>query len=336
MNFLRRFFGGRGADAAPVLCQLPDAPDWFYHQNRLPYPEWERIGLWMQGAVEPAERGEALNQAVRLWAAQWPVLPEGRIMCAESPEFILLTTVEPSSRRWALQSLEAAHRAIVSALGGLAWTDRPGKRTVFLLPYGLYARYIAGYYEGDYIDRSSGVFLPGRGYPHIAVAIPEGDHMDNAIQRTMTHELTHFALAGLALPRWLDESLAMHFEDQLAGGEPSMADRLGCVFEAVSTASLVREFRSWWTGERMQGFWHGDLWNSPEDEQALCYEMSRQVFRLLRQSVEGAPPRFRAFIGSASAGDGGEAAAREHLGFSLGMLAEELLGPGDWAPRSFR
>jgi hypothetical protein len=152
----------------------------------------------------------------------------------------------------------------------------------------------------------------------------------------MAHELTHFALSALPLPRWLDESLAMHFEDQVGGGEPALADRLGSVFEAVTTSALMREFRDWWTEEKMQGFWHGDLWNSEEDEQALCYEMSRLIFRLLRQAVDGAPQRFRAFIGSAEATDAGAAAARKHLGIPLGTLAAEILGEGDWDPRPFR
>jgi hypothetical protein len=337
MNLFKRLFARHEASPERLLPQLPDEPDWFNEENRLPYPAWERIALWINGAVDAGDRDEAWNQAVRMWAAMFPVLREGRIMIAESPEFILMTTLEPSARRWALQTLESAHRAIVNALGELAWTVRRGKRTVFLLPERLYARYTSAYYEDDYMGRSAGVFLSGRGYPHIAASMPAGDHVENSVQRTLTHELTHFALSALQLPRWLDEALAMHFEDQLAGGEPALADRLGSVFEAITTTELLREFRGWWTEEKMQGFWHGDLWNSEEDEQSLCYEMSRQIFRVLRQAVDGAPQHFRAFIGGAAdAEDAGQASAREHLGFSPGQLAAQILGEGNWEPRAFR
>ena len=83
----------------------------------------------------------------------------------------------------------------------------------------------------------------------------------------------------------------------------------------------------------MQGFWSGSLWNSAGDEQSHCYEMARTIFRIMRQSVDGAPGRFRAFIGEADAKDAGEAAAQDHLGLSLGEVAADFLGGGDWEPQ---
>lgn len=336
VNFFQRLFGRTPPIAPPAAPVLEEQQGWFMVENRLPYPVWERIGGWIEDNVAPADCGAAWDQAVRLWAAKFPVLGGARIMLAESPAFLLLTTLEAPARRWALETLETAHRAITGALGELAWTDRPGKRAVFLLPERLYMLYVAAYYDSDYMGRSAGVFLNGRGYPHIAATMPAGEYAEYSVRRTLAHELTHFALGALPLPRWLDESLAMHFEDQLGGGELPLADRLGCVFEAVSTSALMREFCGWWTEDRMQGFWRGDLWNSEDDEQSLCYEMSRMLFRVLRQPVEKAPLRFRAFIRAADAADAGEAAAREHLGVPLGELASEILGPGDWAPRPFR
>ena len=43
--------------------------------------------------------------------------------------------------------------------------------------------------------------------------------------------------------------------------------------------------------------------------------------------------RFFAFLQEADRTDCGEAAAQEHLGFGLEQLANQFLGPGDWAPQ---
>ena len=311
---------------------MPDSDDWFSTDVRLPYPQWETIGDWIVDNVAAEAFDEAYTQAVRLWFARF-VRAAGSGLCAtESPNFCALCPFEKSGRRWLLQTLESARRAILEALGTLAWSGTWGKQVALVLPPRLYARYTSHYFDSDYMGRSAGLMITGGGFAHIAVQVMPRWDSDQQMQRTMAHELTHNALCHLKLPRWLDEGIAMSFEDQLGGGEVALADRLGATFEGVGTRALMAEFTDWWTPERVQGFWSGELWNSEQDERALCYELARLLFRLIRQSADGNRAHFRSFIGEAGADDAGEAAAQQYLGRSLGDLVMVILGEGDWSP----
>ena len=336
-GFIRRLFtrhaGANTAASVRNVPPLPDNDEWFYPDSGLPYPRWKKIGNWVAENVEAEDFDEAYNIAVRLWLRRMAAAGGGGMRSAESPNFILLSPFEQTGRRWALKALENARRSIFEALGTLAWAQGWGKHLVLAMHPALYARYTAHYFSGDYMARSAGLMISGGGYTHIAAQASLTAREDSAFLRTLAHELTHNALCQLPLPRWLDEALAMSFEDQLGGGEPSIADRLGASFEAVGTRGLLRNFADWWTEEKMQGFWGGALWNSAEDEQSHCYEMARIIFRIIRQSVDGAPGRFRAFVGDADAMDGGQVAAKEHLGLSLGEVAADFLGEGDWEPQ---
>jgi len=332
-GFFRRLFQRAAPDkAARHLPALPDDDAWFENDNELPYPCWELIDGWIADHVDAEDFDEGYNMAARRWLQRLAEKARGGLTTAESPQFIVLSPYEKNGRQWVLRAAEEARQAIYDALGSLTWAQSWGKHLVLVLPERLYARYISHYYDGDYMGRSAGVMISGGGCVHIAMVAPQSDQFDSTFRRVLAHELTHDALCELPLPRWLDEALAMHFEDRLGGGEWTIEDRLGPHFEAIGTRAILREFKDWWTEERMQGFWSGELWNSAEDEQAFCYEMARTVFRLLRQAVNNAPGPFRAFVGDANRKDGGEAAAEEHLGISLGALAEEFLGPGDWTP----
>ncbi len=333
-GFFRRLFrrGASGPTPAHHVPALPDAEEWFETDNGLPYPYWERIEGWIVDHVPAGDFDEGYNMALRRWMQRLAENARCRLTTAESPHFIVLSPYEKSGRQWVLRAAEEARQAIFDSLGALTWAQRWGKHPVLVLPERLYARYISHYYDGDYMGRSAGVMIPVGGCVHIAMVAPQNEQFDSSFRRVLAHELTHDALCELTLPRWLDEALAMHFEDRLGGGEWTIEDRLGPHFEVIGTRAILREFKDWWTEERMQGFWSGELWNSEEDEQAFCYEMARTVFRLLRQAVNNAPGPFRAFVEDADRKDGGEAAAVQHLGLSLGDLAAEFLGPGDWEP----
>jgi len=339
MDFLRRLFTRNAAPNRParLVPALPDLPAWFGRDAELPYPHWERIGDWIADHVEAGDFAEGYNHAVRLWLTKLADAAGPGLNLSESTHFILLSPFESNGRKWTLKILENARRTIHDALGTLAWSDAWGKQVVLIMDHEPYNLYISHYFPGDYMGRSAGVMITGGGYAHIAAqAPPKKNFSDTPLIRTLAHELTHNALCQLGLPRWLDESLAMSFEDRLAGSEISIADRLGASFEAIGTRALLREFASWWTEERLQGFWSGTLWNSEDDEQAFCYEMSRILFRILSQTLHQAPERFRRFISDAQICDGGEASAQEHLGLSLGEAAAEFLGEGEWEPQSSR
>lgn len=336
MEFLRRLLSRRPL-VQPVAIPLPDFPrdpTWFKDHEGLPYPEWLTVFDWIDNTVAEPDHPAMLDQVVRLWLTRFTeVAGDARLVLAESPHFILLSPFPAAGRKWVLSTLETARRSLTRQLGSLAWDGILEKTPVLILGEDLYHLYISHYFPGDYMGLSSGVMITGGDYSHIAaLAPPPGNFSDTPLLRTLTHELTHHALTQLSLPRWLNEALAMSFEDQLAGSETSIADRLGASFEALGTRALLQEFAAWWTEERLQGFWNGRLWNSEDDEQAFCYEMSRILFRLLTQSSHHAPDRLRQFIRAASWIDAGESAAQQHLGLSLGDAASDFLGDGNWTP----
>lgn len=335
-GFFRRFFA-RGAVAAPavdLLDLLPDMPsgEWFGEDNDLPYPHWEIIHDWMDENVAEPVHHEGYNAVVRLWLEQLAAAAGRSPTTAESPHFILFTHLEKPGRQWILKAAEEYRRSIFETVGELARADRRGKHLLMVLDDRIYEPYLAHYCPGDYAGRSSGMMISGEGYQHIVIAAPAGPEFDAPFRRVLAHEFSHKTMCDLTLPRWLDEGIAMYFEDKLGGGEASISDRLSGHFEAVNTQAMLREFRAWWTEERLQGFWSGDLWNSEEDEQAFCYEMARIVFGILRGVIGKASDRFRSFLKDARREDAGEKSAERHLGVSLGDVATEFLGEGNWTP----
>lgn len=335
MEFLRRLFP-RSNPVVPTATPPPELPDglnWLTTHEGLPYPEWLIVFDWLDRQVPEAEHPAALDEVVRRWLAQLAAAVGSGLLLAESSNFILLSPFTPVGRKWVLKTMETARRSLLDRLGALAWNGVREKAVVLILEEEFYNLYISHYFPGDYMGRSAGVMIGGGGYSHIAaMAPPQKTYSDMPLLRTLAHELTHHALSQRILPRWLDEALAMSFEDQLAGSENSVADRLGASFEASGTRALLAEFAAWWSEDRLQGFWNGRLWNSEDDEQAFCYEMSRILFRLLTQANHRAPERLRHFIRDAAWEDAGEASAQQHLGFSLGEAAADFLGNGDWTP----
>jgi hypothetical protein len=337
MEFLRRLFPRHAPDpsVAPPTPDLPDDPSWFTMHEGLPYPEWQTIFDWLDSELPDTAHAEALNHTVRLWLTKLrhTTAAGPGLHLSESPHFLLLSPFQPNGRKWTLKTLELVRLTIVDRLADLAWPDVREKVAVLILDHDPYNLYISRYFPGDYMGRTAGLMITGGGYAHIAAEAPsQANYGDTPLVRILTHELTHHALGRLDLPRWLDEALAMSFEDQMAGSESALADRLGSSFEGISTRALLQEFAAWWTEERLQGFWSGSLWNSEDDEQGFCYEMSRILFRLLTQASHHATVRLRQFIGEASWNDAGEAAAQQHLGLGLGEVAAEFLGDGNWAP----
>lgn len=335
-SFFSRWFGGSAGGKRPddsaLIARLPYTEEWFEEENRLVYPCWPLIREWLEQFETVALRGGAADLVVRMWFDRLAKRLEDGYSVVESTHFILLSPFEATGRKWMLSALENARAAIHSALGELSGEAGCGKKLVAALYDREYPVYVSYYFHGEYMGRTGGVMISDEGFRHIAVSIPRNQSGEQGILRTLAHELTHEALHPLSLPRWLDEALAMSFEDQLGGGEPSIEQRLGHQFEVIGTKALLKEFFAWWTEERLQAFWSGQLWNSEDDEQSNCYEMSRLIFKLIRQHVHKDAAAFRNFVKEAEAIDGGETAALGYLGLSLGEIAASLLGEGEWAP----
>lgn len=159
---------------------------------------------------------------------------------------------------------------------------------------------------------SSGCVL-GRGYFHIAMnATPGWD-----IEPLLAHEFVHLALCGFPTPLWLEEGLAQLIPDVLLNRDSFSIDR-----------ELVSRHRAFWSNESIQSFWDGSAFGHP-DSSELAYSLADI---LVRNIAIRHGQTLRAFTPVADEQDGGDSAAREHLGVGLADIVSEFLGDGDWEP----
>jgi hypothetical protein len=106
-------------------------------------------------------------------------------------------------------------------------------------------------------------------------------------------------------------------------------ERVAGTHRAVLTERDVRRHRHHWSKRGLQRFWDGEGFTHDDRGQELSYELAHLLVSLL---VGDHRDRVRPFLRAARSDDFGAAAARDHLGMTLGELATKFLGPGDWEP----
>lgn len=282
-----------------------------------PRPDWAAISDVVFAAPEEAWAAEWL-----VWSRRWlnaliEHLPDGYSI-VETDNFFLLTAQEDRYVSLFSRFLERTRKSILANLDGIAADKGFGKHVVLMFDdQEHYYRYNLYFYpeEGEFV-LSSGMYL-NDGYGHFVFPYVE---MYEA-EATAAHELTHACLSHLPLPLWLNEGFAVTMEDDLCGSAPLRMDneRLG-------------EHHAFWNAETVQEFWSGRSFGRTDEGNTLSYELARYCLRALAHDYEV----FAAFANSASFEDGGEAAAQEHYGGSLGGVIQQFFGEGDWHPQPER
>ena len=283
----------------------------------LPRPNWSEISEQVFGSPE-----ETWGPQWHDWSQRWleillKHLPDGyRIV--ETDNFLLVTAQEDRYTDLLSQFLERTLKSIVTNLNGIAADDGYGKHIVLMFDdQELYYRYNLYFYpeEGEFV-LSSGVYL-NDGYGHFVFPYVELSEAE----ATAAHELTHACLSHLPIPLWLNEGFAVTMEDDLCGSAPLRMDdeRLG-------------EHHAFWNAETIQEFWSGLSFGRTDEGNELSYELARYCLRALAYEYDV----FSAFANSANYEDGGEAAAHEHFGGSLGGVIQQFFGEGDWHPQPER
>ena len=286
-----------------------DQGAWFPVIEGLPRPDWEKINAWIdEHCPDRPCKDEAWDQAAVAWLGRLAEALGPKYEIHGSERFLLLFSGPDDLAREILAAAEGTREAVFSLLGDVAWTQFRARDVVIALDtpenYYTYTSYFITE-EGE-LGASAGMFL-AKGYPHIAI-----QHTERAVPLgTITHELVHRALGHLSLPSWADEGLAV-------------------AITAETEARWVRWERGqdyWWQGERIQAFWSGEAFHRPESAD-VAY---RLAYLFIRQTARN--QGFKEFIRHAGADDAGAAAAREHLGMSLGKALSSLLGERDWEPQ---
>jgi hypothetical protein len=277
-----------------------------------PRPQWATIGELVDSL--PSERAhEHWSAVARAWLNATARHVGSPYAVRETPEFLVFLPLPERQAALVARFVERAWKQIVTQLEGLVDDHGHGKGVVMLFDtQEAYYEYSAFFYPDGEHPLSAGVFLNAH-YGH--VAIPYHDLPET--EATIAHELTHCYLRQLPIPLWLNEGLAVTFENEICGNRPLRMD-----------PERLAEHHAFWDEETIQEFWSGRSFQRTDEGNELSYELGRYCVRALAHDREP----FLEFVRGATFEDGGEAAAVAVYGGSLGGLIEQFFGSGKWSP----
>jgi hypothetical protein len=297
---------------------VPDRQEWFSEDAGFEHPSWPAIEQWIEAHVPPKELNDAWIAVARHWLQRIRKRLGDTFHLAESENFHLLSALDPRRKKATLRFLESALGSIRTSLGDLASTDYFGKHACIVFQdEDRYYRYISHFFPDGEHAGSGGMCLGGD-YTHIVVPSDEVGQL----QRVLVHELSHNSVVHLPLPVWLNEGVAMILEEAVSGSVAYTLDR--------ETADRHRAF---WDAATIQQFWEGSSWGLIGDGNELSYGLAQILMRIFYEDVRPGPEKFRDFVRDARSEDAGQQSMRKHFDLSLGELAAEFLGDGDWEPQ---
>lgn len=278
-----------------------------------PRPDWQALGELVE-RLPQAGAHEHWCRVARTWLEITAEHLGSPYRVAETANFLVLTPLDTRASALLERFVERAWKQIRAGLDGAVEDSGYGKGVVMLFEsQEAYYEYSAHFYPDGEHPLSSGVFLNAE-YGH--VAIPFFDLAET--EAVIAHELTHCHLRNLPLPLWLNEGLAVTFENEICGNRPLRMD-----------PDRMAEHRDFWNEETIQEFWSGRSFARTDEGNGLSYDLARYCVRALGHDLTGLIELTR----RASFQDGGESAAQEVFGGSLGGLIEQFFGAGAWSPR---
>jgi hypothetical protein len=298
---------------------VPDPDAWYEEVHGIPRPNWTLFNDWITTEADAEDFDGAWDTMIENWMRRVaPTLgPEYRV--AKSEHLTLLSPHTERECKNMLVEAERGHARITRLLAELS-IFHYGRVLVLRLPEpDHYYRYIAhgDDTEGD-APMSGGVFI-NKGFPHVVCH----SRSLESFCSTVSHEMAHFYTDHLSHPRWVSEGIAMIMEPD--GGKSHLPTRTD-----------IDLLRTYWTEDTIQQFWSGESWARSDKGFGYSYRLAAMLFEIIRTELSPPSEAFRAFIRDAHRDDGGAEAARKNLRADLEELAEVFLGPGDWAPRSWR
>jgi hypothetical protein len=254
----------------------------------------------------------ALNEVGLSWLLSLQNPFGSPYLVLQSPNFWLLTARTQTGGFSLLRTSEAAVQELINWLGPIPQKRGYGKHVILDFEttdhYYQYVSYFSP--AGAPLKASGGVFLR-RGYHHIALP------PSLALQNTLIHELTHNRLAHLPSPTWLSEGLAVTMERRIGGNKFGRLDR-----------ELLQKHIQHWTAQTIGPFWTGRSFYDEDGEIVLLsYSLAETLVDILAQDFPRS--RFIEFVSQSHRSDGGQGAAKQCLGISLGELVSTFLGPGE-------
>ena len=277
-----------------------------------PLVDWDAVHAWLAN-VDEARRNDAWKACERGWLMHLVEALGPSYKLDESPNAIVVSTLEPNVAHATLHYVERTATRITRLLDGVARGPDLGKDIVVVFDdEDTYYHYVSIYYPDGEFATSRGMHL-GNGCSHFVTTKADPREME----RVIAHELTHACLAHLDIPLWLHEGLAVNTEARVSGAQSL---RYGLV-EMQRSQEVHDKHLAFWNEARMQAFWSGEAFHTPGDDSTLAYDLARVMVEMMSKDWNA----FRAFASAARWEDGGAEAARQHLGLDLGEYAYALV-----------
>jgi len=321
---------------APPLPQFfrPEAlSDAFAFIEGFHRADWKQVRAWIETNVIAIDSVEAWNEAASYWVGLLRQDLGGDYQVWSSRNALLLTDLPPKAARWLLDYIGEAVSTIESQLRHVAWAGSSGKLVVLVFgEVDDYYQYLA-YHLKERVQPATGGVCIHSGYTHIA--IPWDGEANTA--GIAVHELTHYCLAHLPLPVWLNEGLAVKLQTAIGPppeyvGQSTQARVWSSAIQwrrPVMWHELAERHFAFWNEQNIQRFWAGVSFHEPGMANELSYSLAEVFVTLLTERGQG----LLQFVERADRRDAGQSAALEVLGVDLGDMGATFLGQGNWRPR---
>lgn len=275
--------------------------------NDYPILDWSAVDTWLHEAIPEEKQAAAWGDCERAWLLHFRASLGKTFHLYEGPTAIVVSSLSESEARAMLQYMERTLKRVALVLEGMAVPPPWGKDLLIAFDdQQQYYDYVSYYYPESGEFAFSGGMHINAGCSHYVTLKSDL----RAMETVLAHEMTHGCLSHLPIPLWLNEGLAVNTEQRLAGKSP----------ELHTPEQVQRKHRSFWTNELIQEFWSGKSFSRPDDGQMLSYDLARILVEQFSRDWDS----FKAFVLAADGKDGGDAAARSHLGIALGVAASAV------------
>lgn len=305
-----------GVNEFDIVANLIDA-------NGLPVLDWDAVHAWVAGIVDEDAQAQAWASCEIAWLQHLGAALGPGYRLVQRGQIVLLSSLGDHVATATISFVDKTLQRIVRVLDGIARSVQAHEQDILIVfdDDETYYRYLAHYYPdtGEFAG-SAGVFI-NAGCAHFATVKADL----RAIEPVIAHELTHSCLSHLPIPAWLNEGLAVNTEQRLCPPPPNTFGN------RPSPQQMHARHQQFWGAAEIQEFWSGKSFLRADEGNELSYDLARILVSQLATDWA----RFRPFVLAADGADGGDAAAREHLGVPLADLAVALLEqPADvrWAP----
>ena len=286
-------------------------------------PDWQAIGELVAEHIPESDWNDVYIALGRRWVNELAEQLGKGYRVVESENIFCVSNNRQQVVEDARRFFESARRKLMSILDGMVDDAGYGKNVVLMFAsLDDYYKYVSIFHqaEGEF-PASGGMCLDTLGYAHFAFpSISFAEY-----RPVFVHELTHAVFRAHGLPLWLEEALAQLMEKEVAGHDYFILD-----YEK----KLAHQQH--WNAETIQQFWSGDSWSIPDEGFGLSYNLAQIFLRNLMVDRRASRAKLAEFVNNADWRDAGQQAMNQVFSLTLGQLAAEFLGPGDWEPDSKR